>query len=190
MSQAMKTIIKRSTENGTVADNQLLKVLKRSLQDKKGLRKVLLIPQDNTRAFSKANTITNMYYRMLEPEVHVDLIPALGTHMALTDKEISDFFGDEIPKDRYIHHNWRTTATKIGEVPQAFVNEVSNSRMNESIDVDVHKSLVSGEYDLIISIGRVTPHEVMGMGNYSKNIFVGIGGAQYDMQDSCTGPLM
>lgn len=38
--------------------------------------------------------------------------------------------------------------------------------------------LVDGGYDLILSVGQVVPHEVVGMANYSKNIFVGTGGRE------------
>ena len=38
--------------------------------------------------------------------------------------------------------------------------------------------LVEGKFDLILSIGQVVPHEVIGMANYNKNIFVGTGGAE------------
>ncbi len=42
----------------------------------------------------------------------------------------------------------------------------------------VNKMLVDGDYDLILSIGQVVPHEVVGMANYNKNILVGTGGTE------------
>ena len=44
--------------------------------------------------------------------------------------------------------------------------------------MEVNEKLIHGGYDLILSVGQVVPHEVVGMANYSKNIFVGIGGRQ------------
>src|SRR5208282_2287944 len=38
--------------------------------------------------------------------------------------------------------------------------------------------IASGGHDLILSIGQVVPHEVIGMANYNKNIFVGTGGVE------------
>jgi nickel-dependent lactate racemase len=40
----------------------------------------------------------------------------------------------------------------------------------------VDKLLAVGKYDLVLSIGQVVPHEVIGMANYNKNVFVGTGG--------------
>ena len=42
----------------------------------------------------------------------------------------------------------------------------------------VNKLLAKGGFDLILSIGQVVPHEVVGMANYNKNIFVGTGGIE------------
>lgn len=76
-----------------------------------------------------------------------------------------------------IVHNWRTDVVKLGEVPADFVSEVSDGLVNTKIDVEVNRRIVDPSYDLIISIGQVVPHEVVGMANYSKNIFVGCGGS-------------
>ena len=84
-------------------------------------------------------------------------------------------YGD-IPVERFIEHDWRNDIVKIGEVPVEYVSEVSEGLMNEKIDVEVNKWILEG-YDLVISIGQVVPHEVVGMANQSKNIFVGCGGS-------------
>ena len=41
----------------------------------------------------------------------------------------------------------------------------------------MNKLIGEGGHDLIVSIGQVVPHEVIGMANYNKNLFVGTGGA-------------
>lgn len=140
-------------------------------------KRVLLLPPDYTRMYSGAGKIVNEYWKILSPLCHVDIMPALGTHEPMTEGEWKAFFGEDVPFDRMIVHGWRTDVTKIGEVPASFVSEVSEGLVNEKIDVEVNRRLVSGEYDLIISIGQVVPHEVVGMANYSKNIFVGCGGS-------------
>lgn len=139
-------------------------------------KKVLLIPPDFTRSHSCAGIITSIYYHILKDRCEVNIMPALGTHMPMSDKEITAMFGDDIPKSCFIDHRWREDIVKLGEVPGAFISDVSEGLLDRPIDVEVNKRLVSGEYDLIISIGQVVPHEVVGMANYSKNIFVGCGG--------------
>ena len=154
-----------------INDVELLDALKKSIEGK-NLKKVLLLPPDHTRLYSGAGKICAMYYNMLKDSCQVDIMPALGTHEIMSEAECKMFFGD-IPYDKFIPHNWKTDVVKLGEVPAEFVSEVSEGLVNNKIDVEVNKRLVSGEYDLIISMGQVVPHEVVGMANYSKNIFVG-----------------
>lgn len=148
-----------------------------SIEDKSP-RKVLILPPDFTRMYSGAGILTSMYYEKLTSQgCDVDVMPALGTHVPMTEEECRVFFRGVVPYEKLIVHNWRHDVAKIGEVPASFVSEVSEGLVNEKIDVEVNRRIVSGEYDLIISIGQVVPHEVVGMANYSKNIFVGCGGS-------------
>ena len=136
------------------------------------VKKVLLLPPDFTRKHSGAGKITAALYKLLQGrEIHI--MPALGTHVPMSETEIRDMFGPDIPLDIFLVHNWRSDCIHLGTIPGEFVAEVSEGILDYSIDVTVNKRIVSGEYDLIISIGQVLPHEVVGMANYSKNIFVG-----------------
>ena len=103
-------------------------------------------------------------------------MPALGTHVPITESEWKAMFGD-VPYDKMIVHGWRTDVVKVGVVPGEFVSEVSEGLVNDPIDVEVNKLLLDPSYDLILSVGQVVPHEVVGMANRNKNIFVGCGGS-------------
>ncbi len=140
------------------------------------LRQVLLLPPDLTRLHSGGGKIANLLYHLLKGECEVDVMPALGTHAPMTEAECGRMYGD-IPFARIFAHNWRTDVIKIGEIPADFVREASGGLYGEAIDVEVNKRLLSG-YDLILSIGQVIPHEVAGLANHLKNIFVGCGGAR------------
>lgn len=166
-------MILKSTDK--IKDAELEAALKKSIEGK-NLKRVLILPPDFTRMYSGAGKITAMYYRLLKDTCDVDVMPALGTHEPMTKQECDTFFLGEVPFEKILEHNWKTDVTKIGEVPAEFVNEVSEGLVNQKIDVEVNRRIVSGEYDLIISVGQVVPHEVVGMANYSKNIFVGCGG--------------
>lgn len=159
---------------GVIEDDELLDALKKSLEGK-NLKKVLILPPDYTRMYSGAGKITRMYYNLLKDSCEVDIMPALGTHEPMTKEECTAFFSDDVPFSKILVHNWKTDVVKIGEVPAEFVSEVSEGLVNTKIDVEVNKRLLE-DYDLIISVGQVVPHEVVGMANYSKNIFVGCGG--------------
>lgn len=147
-----------------------------SLEDK-SIKKVLILPPDYTRMYSGAGILTKMYYDCLKDRCTVDIMPALGTHEPMTRGECEAFFGKDVPFEKILVHSWRSDVVKIGEVPAEFVSEVSDGLVKDSIDVEVNRRIVDKSYDLIISIGQVVPHEVVGMANYSKNIFVGCGGS-------------
>lgn len=158
-----------------ISTEKLTEALAKSLEGRE-LKKVLILPPDFTRMYSGAGKITEIYYNLLKDTCQVDIMPALGTHVAMTEEEWKAFFGS-VPFDKMIVHNWRNDVVKVGEVPASFVSEVSEGLVNNSIDVEVNRRLVDSSYDLILSIGQVVPHEVVGMANYGKNIFVGCGGS-------------
>ena len=172
----MNTII---SENETAGLNreQIKENAARSIGGR-SLKKVLIVPPDITRANSGAGLIASIYYELLDG-AEVDILPATGTHTPMTREEQIYFFGENIPADRYLVHDWRGGVTKIGEIPAVFVREVSEGLMNEPIDVEVSNYLLDPSYDLILSIGQVVPHEVAGMANYTKNIVVGCGGSAF-----------
>ncbi|MEA4832878.1 MAG: lactate racemase domain-containing protein [Oscillospiraceae bacterium] len=164
------------TDDG-ISDTQLKNELARSLSSSKGeLKKVLIIPPDYTRFHSGAGKITKIYYDLLKDSCDIDILPALGTHVAMTRDEVCAMYGD-IPFEKFIYHNWHTDIAKIGEVPGKFIEEVSEGLIKTPIAVEVNRRLLDSSYDLILSIGQVVPHEVVGMANRNKNIFVGIGGS-------------
>ncbi len=140
-------------------------------------RKVMIVPPDGTRAHSLAGPITNVLYDLLQP-AEIKILPALGTHVPMTDQEKRDIFGEDIPLECYLDHRWRTDVELIGEIPADFVAQVSEGLVDFSIAVEINRELIHGDYDLILSVGQVVPHEVVGMANYTKNIVVGCGGKE------------
>ena len=159
-----------STAEKREALAQALKVINRPL------RKVLLLPPDHTRLNSDAGELTALLYKLLSPIAEVDIMPALGTHSPMTEAQLRMMFGDTIPLDRFKVHDWRNGIRQVGEVPGKLIHEWSAGLVDYSVLVQVNNLLFAG-YDLILSIGQIVPHEVVGMANYTKNIVVGAGGA-------------
>lgn len=124
-----------------LSDTELLNALKESIAGKE-LHKVLLLPPDFTRMYSGAGRITAVYYEMLKDTCEVDILPALGTHEPMTEAECREFFGENVPFDRILVHNWRTDVVKLGEVPSGFVSEVSEGLVHTKIDVEVNRRIV------------------------------------------------
>jgi nickel-dependent lactate racemase len=146
-----------------------------SALDKIGRRnKVLVIPPDFTRFHSFAGLLTSMAYEYYGDRL-TDILPALGTHTPMTSDQISTMFKG-VPLTLFRNHDWRNDIETIGEVPADYVREISENKVQYSWPAQVNRLLLEGEFDLILSIGQVVPHEVIGMANYNKNIFVGTGG--------------
>ncbi|MBE6688531.1 MAG: DUF2088 domain-containing protein [Ruminococcaceae bacterium] len=174
----MTNVIKLANTSAGISDPELYAALDASLgSNYQKLKKVLILPPDFTRFHSCAGKITKYYYDKLKDICEIDILPALGTHVAMTREECKEMFGD-IPYEKFIVHDWRNDVVKVGEVPAEYVTEVSEGLVTNAIDVEVNKLLMDPSYDLILSIGQVVPHEVVGMANRNKNIFVGCGGSQ------------
>jgi len=140
-------------------------------------RRVLLIPPDITRLHSGAGFLACAYYDELKGLCPVDVLPALGTHAPMTEADCAAMYPG-IPYERFIVHDWRRDVIKIGEVGGDVLAEISGGLWTEPIAVEVNRLVVDGRYDLLLSLGQVVPHEVAGMANHAKNIFVGVGGAE------------
>jgi nickel-dependent lactate racemase len=142
------------------------------LGDKK---KVIALPPDFTRFPSRAGEITVMTYEYFKEKL-VDIMPALGTHVAMPEWQLNKMFPG-VPHDLIRVHDWRNDVVTVGEVPAEFVNKVTDGIYNKPWPAQMNKLIWEGGHDLILSIGQVVPHEVIGMANYNKNLFVGTGGA-------------
>ena len=142
-------------------------------------KSVLLLPPDISRFHSGAGLITACYYEELSKRgCVVKVMPALGTHLPMTEEQLKEMFGDGIPMDAYLVHDFRNSIEAIGTVPGSYLDEVSEGLFKDDVTVSVNKELLSGKYDAIISIGQVVPHELAGMAGYTKNLLVGCGGGE------------
>jgi nickel-dependent lactate racemase len=83
-----------------------------------------------------------------------------------------------VPSALFRKHDWRKDTVRLGEVPSEFVREQSEGKLDYTWPAEVNRLIVEGDFDLILSIGQVVPHEVIGMANYNKNILVGTGGPE------------
>ena len=162
-----------STETD-LSPQQLEELLAQSLS-KLGMRNnVLAIPPDQSREHSRAGALTGYAWKYYGDRLKA-VLPALGTHTAMRPDQISHMFGD-VPQSLFRVHNWRTDVETVGEVPSEFIHEQSEGKLNYAWPAQVNRLLTQGGFDLILSIGQVVPHEVIGMANYNKNLLVGTGG--------------
>lgn len=139
------------------------------------LRRVLIVPPDFTRRQSGAGELTCELFHRLSPSTHVEVLPATGTHRPMSAEERRELF-PAIPDQLFHEHDWRRSVERVGEVPASVLHDLSEGRLDFSVPVELNRTLAGGRWDAIISVGQVVPHEVAGMANYTKNIFVGLGG--------------
>ena len=168
-----------SVQAPTVSEQQIEATVDRLLAEarlriSRDLKRVLLLPPDLTRAHSGAGRITELLYNKL-PDAHVEVIPTLGQHIPHTEAENKWMFGS-IPEERIFAHDWRDGCTHVGTIPASLVAETTAGVADWEIPVDLNSKLIDEPWDLIINIGHVVPHEVLGFANHNKNYYIGLGG--------------
>jgi nickel-dependent lactate racemase len=138
-------------------------------------KRVLLLPPDITRMHSGAGRLTELLYDELSPSAEVHVIPTLGQHVPHTPEENRRMFGD-IPNERIHAHNWRQGSVEVGSISARFVDQACDGVANWPIPIVLNRQLMNEPWDLIINVGHVVPHEVLGFANHNKNYFIGLAG--------------
>ncbi len=170
----MATYYANGSETTSLTSGDLRDALQQTF-DKIGMpKKALLLPPDFSRKYSRAGELTCLCHELLGDRI-ADVMPALGTHDPMDEQELNKMFPG-LPHDLIRPHRWRQEVVDLGTVPAAFVKEVTGGLYDRPWKAQVNQLLRDGGHDLIFSIGQVVPHEVIGMANYSKNIFIGTGG--------------
>ncbi len=168
------------SESTDLSSNDLQNGLRTALTALGKRRRVLVVPPDASRFHSRAGELTQMAYAYYGDALKA-VLPALGTHSPMTEDATMRMFGT-MPRELFRVHNWRRDVVTLGEVPASFVKEQSEGRLEYAWPVQVNELIAKGEggadgaFDLVLSIGQVVPHEVIGMANYNKNILIGAGG--------------
>ncbi len=164
----------KGSETTSLTESEIKEGLYSSFEKLGDKKKILAIPPDLTRFHSQAGELTRYSYHYFKDKL-TDILPAIGTHFPMTEKEIDIMYGDT-PKSLFRVHKWKEDLVTLGVVPPEFIHEVSEGKVNYDWAAQVNKLMVEGKFDLILSIGQVVPHEVIGMANQNKNIFIGSGG--------------
>ena len=128
--------------------------------------------------------------RCSESRPDITILPALGTHAPMTSQQIRSMFGDALAEkqpDPFVVHDWRSDVVTIGTAPADMVRSATNGMVEQEWPAQLNKLVWEKRHhdpskqphkSLVLSIGQVVPHEVMGMANFNKNLFVGAGGVE------------
>jgi nickel-dependent lactate racemase len=162
------------SENAVLKSNDLKNGIYAALDKIGSRKKVLVVPPDFTRFHSRGGKLTTIIYKYYKDKLK-DILPALGTHTPMNDRELDEMYKG-IPKNLFRVHDWRNDVVTVGVVPGEYVSDITNGALSYSWPAQLNKLIIDGGHDLILSVGQVVPHEVLGMANYNKNLFVGTGG--------------
>src|SRR5258708_212753 len=174
-----------SREADSIDRGEVERMCQRTLDEAKkrlnisDFRRVLLLPPDLTRAHSGAGWITETIYKLLPKTCDTHVIPTLGQHVP-HDRKTNQWMFGSIPQERIHVHDWRNGVTRVGSVPAKVVKEKfgRDCAVDWEIPMDLNSMLMKEKWDLIINVGHVVPHEVLGFANHNKNYFIGLGGKE------------
>jgi nickel-dependent lactate racemase len=159
-----------------LAPDQLKELFAQSLAKLGARANVLAVPPDQSREHSQAGLLTRFAWEHYGDKLKA-VLPAIGTHTPMRPDQLEHMYAG-VPQELFRVHNWRTDIETLGEVPAAFIREQSEGKLDYTWPAQVNKLISQGGFDLILSIGQVVPHEVIGMANYTKNILIGTGGRE------------
>ena len=172
----MSIYFSRGGRDQVLGMQDYLEAIESTLSQRPPVRKVLAVPPDHTRMDSQAGPIMHAVLQTLGDKL-TDVMPALGTHTAMNEAELTKMYGD-FPRDLIRVHHFRNEVDTLGYVDSEFVHAATEGHYDRPWPAQVNQMISRGDHDLILSIGQVVPHEVIGMANYTKNIFVGTGGSE------------
>ena len=172
----MTTYFAHGSPTTVISDDDLRRALHEVYARLGAKRKVLAVPPDFTRFNSRAGIITQATYEHYQGALS-DILPALGTHVPMPAWQIDKMYAG-VPHDLFRVHDWRHDVVTVGTLPAAYVKQATGGIYDKPWPAQLNRLIWQGGHDLILSIGQVVPHEVVGMANHTKNLFVGCGGKE------------
>jgi nickel-dependent lactate racemase len=164
------------TPETDLSPEQLKELFTEALAKLGARQSVLAVPPDQSREHSQAGLLTRYAWEHYGDKLKA-VLPAIGTHTPMRSEQLAHMFAG-VPQELFKVHNWRTDIETLGEVPAEFIREQSEGKLDYPWPAQVNKLISQGGFDLILSIGQVVPHEVIGMANFTKNILIGTGGRE------------
>lgn len=147
-------------------------------------RRVLLIVPDATRT-APVGLLFRAIYDTLGEAARLDVMIALGTHPPMSEEAIchrleitAEERSQQYRRVRFLNHAWDDPAAllSLGTIPADEIAELSGGLFAMDVPVTINRAIL--DYDQLIIIGPVFPHEVVGFSGGNKYLFPGIGGAE------------
>ena len=149
-------------------------------------RCVLVLTPDGTRTCPLPMLVRVLGETIGGRAAGLDFMVALGTHPVLTEQQILNLYGispaerkELFMRSNFSCHRWDLPETfrRVGELTEEEVETISGGLLRERVPIDINKSIL--DYDLILILGPVFPHEVVGFSGGAKYLFPGISGGAF-----------
>ena len=148
-------------------------------------KRVLLIVPDATRSCPLGSIFKEVHRQLHGTVAALDVMIALGTHPPMSEEAICERL-EITPEERrsayasvqFLNHEWDNPAAlrRIGTLSAEETEELSGGHFSMEVPVDINARLF--DYDEIVIIGPVFPHEVVGFSGGNKYLFPGVGGPE------------
>jgi nickel-dependent lactate racemase len=148
-------------------------------------KRVLLIIPDGTRTAPVGLMFKTLFTQIGGAVKAMDILVALGTHQPMSEEAICERL-EISPAERrstyamvnFFNHEWDNPAAlkNIGTIPASDISELSGGLFSMDVPVEINKRVF--DYDQLVIIGPVFPHEVVGFSGGNKYLFPGVGGPQ------------
>src|SRR5690349_14887468 len=148
-------------------------------------KRILLIVPDGTRTAPVGLLFQTLHAQIGRVTKALDVLIALGTHPPMSEPAICERLGiteaqrrEVYPKVKFFNHRWDDAAAlkRIGTLESEEVSKLTNGIFAMDVPVEINRMLF--EYDQVIIIGPVFPHEVVGFSGGNKYLFPGVAGPQ------------
>ncbi|HOQ33060.1 MAG TPA: lactate racemase domain-containing protein [Candidatus Hydrogenedens sp.] len=149
-------------------------------------KKVLVIIPDQTRSMPMPLMFRVLTEALSKKTHQLDYIIALGTHPPLTEDMIFKLLGITYEEKHttykninIFNHAWqdKNVLHLLGIISQDKIHEFSNGLLNQEVPVQINRIIL--DYDVLIIVGPVFPHEVVGFSGGNKYFFPGISGPDF-----------
>jgi len=196
-------VISKSAFPGKLGDAQVSELVAQALpgNDYRG-QKVLLIIPDGTRTAPVGLMFKSIFAQIGETTKGLDILVALGTHPPMSEEAICGRLEITLEerrarysKVRFFNHEWDNPAAlrEVGTIPSADISALTDGLFAMDVPVEINKRVF--DYDQIMIVGPVFPHEVVGFSGGNKYLFPGVGGPKilnffHWLGAVCTNPMI
>jgi len=178
-------VVGKVNPEGILLEQDVISVIEEGTPVERFERKrVLVLTPDATRTCPLPMMVRALRKTIGTRCERLDFMVALGTHTPMSEESILALYGiadqsQGFDASRFYNHEWarQDTFRRLGTLEPREVEELSEGLLKEEVPIEINKRIF--DYDLILIVGPVFPHEVVGYSGGAKYLFPGISGGEF-----------